>query len=300
VLLGPAAEFLARPGKSFRARLVEIGWALGGATEPVPVVLPLALEILHAGSLIVDDIQDGSSHRRGSPALHQTLGTPLALTVGNWLYFWPFALIEELDLPSAQELEVRRRVTRVVSAAHFGQALDIGVAVFDLDLGEVMSLVRSISQLKTGRLTQLAVSIGPVASGASPERVGALERFGMALGVGLQMLDDLGNLAGTQDPTKRYEDIRLGRPTWAWAWLADQLDAERFDALRQSARRVAESGQGADALAQRMRDQLDGGEPAIVHAHLESAFDGLQAALGGEVKLTEMRELIARLEASYV
>ena len=34
----------------------------------MPVALPMALEILHAGSLVVDDIQDGSSHRRGSPA----------------------------------------------------------------------------------------------------------------------------------------------------------------------------------------------------------------------------------------
>jgi geranylgeranyl pyrophosphate synthase len=300
VLLEPASEFLARAGKAFRARLVEIGWALGGETEPVPVALPMALEILHAGSLIVDDIQDGSSHRRGSPALHRTIGTPLALNVGNWLYFWPFALIEELGLPPERELEVRRRITRVLSAAHFGQALDIGVPVHELDPGEVMPLVRSVSQLKTGRLMQLALSIGPAAAGASPERVAALERFGMALGVGLQMLDDLGNLIGVQDPTKRHEDIRLGRPTWAWAWLADRLDPARFEALRRASREVAASGEGADALAQKMREHLEGSEPARVHAHLESAFDGLQDALGAEVKLTELRALIARLESSYV
>jgi geranylgeranyl pyrophosphate synthase len=300
VLLGPVREFLGRPGKAFRAHLVEIGWSLGGATEPAPVALPMALEILHAGTLVVDDIQDGSTHRRGQPALHRTLGMPLALNLGNWLYFWPFALIEELGLPPERELDVRRRVTRVLTAGHFGQALDIGTPIGELEQSDVPALVRAVSELKTGRLMQLAASIGPAAAGAPPERVAALERFGLALGVGLQMLDDLGNLVGVQDPTKRHEDLRLGRPTWAWAWLAEQLEADEFAQLQSQARRVLREGADAEPLALRLRGALGGGEQDIVHAHLESAFDGLQELLGDEVKLTALRDEIARLEASYV
>jgi hypothetical protein len=96
-LLGPAREFLRRPGKQFRARLVEACWMLaGGAPGNMPAELPLIVELLHAGSLIVDDIEDGSHVRRGAPTLHEIYGTALALNTGNWMYFWPLALIDRL------------------------------------------------------------------------------------------------------------------------------------------------------------------------------------------------------------
>src|SRR6186997_813122 len=52
-LVGPLRDFFARPGKEFRARLVECGYKLGGGHGDPPVLLPWIVEILHAGSLIV-------------------------------------------------------------------------------------------------------------------------------------------------------------------------------------------------------------------------------------------------------
>ena len=138
------------------------------------------------------------------------------------------------------------------------------------------------------------------AAGAPPERVEMLDRFGLALGVGLQMLDDLGNLVGRRDPDKRHEDLLLGRATWPWAWLAEQLDAERFEDLQREARTVMREGAAPEPLARRLREHLSGGEQALVHAHLESAFAALGESLGEEVKLTELRSEVARLESSYV
>ena len=88
----PLAEFLARPSKEFRARLVQWGYVLGGGVGIAPVELALSVEALHAGSLVVDDIQDGSQERRGAPALHLQHGVARALNAGNWLYFWPCLL----------------------------------------------------------------------------------------------------------------------------------------------------------------------------------------------------------------
>ena len=105
-LLGPAREFLSRPGKAFRARLVRAGWELAGCQGAPSPLLPLLVELLHAGSLIVDDIEDGSTQRRGAPSLHQLYGVPVALNTGNWLYFAPMALIPRLELPPACELAV--------------------------------------------------------------------------------------------------------------------------------------------------------------------------------------------------
>ncbi|MDJ0851390.1 MAG: polyprenyl synthetase family protein [Myxococcota bacterium] len=299
-LLDPAAEFLARPGKRFRARLVEIGWSLVAPDDPAPIELPLAVEILHAASLIVDDIQDGSSHRRGSPALHQTLGVPLALNAGNWLYFWPFELVSAIGLPPERELELRRRMTRTLFRGHFGQALDLSSGVSELDQEEVFAVVRAATELKTGRLMELAASIGAVASGAPSPVVAALERFGLALGAGLQMLDDLGNLDGRRDPSKRHEDLRMGRPTWVWVWLAEQLAPDDFRSLQRRAARVRCGEDSPQGLARVMARMIGDHRRGPVHAHLESAFSALREELGPKVKLTELREEIRRLESSYV
>ena len=299
-LFEPACEFLLRPGKCFRARLVEIGWSLVEEREPVPVELPLLVEVLHAASLIVDDIQDDSTHRRQGFALHRQLGTPIALNAGNWLYFWPFEIVTSLGLAPERELDVRQRMTRALYLGHFGQALDLGAPLSQLDREEIPQLVQAIAALKTGRLMQLAASIGPAAAGAPEKRIEALERFGLALGVGLQMLDDLGNVHGDRDPTKRHEDLRLGRPTWVWAWLAETLEPDDFRALQLRARRVEDGSEPPDGLARRLAGLLGSDEREAVHAHLENAFDALSAELGDEAKLTALRDEIARLESSYV
>ncbi len=58
-LVGPATAFLARPGKDLRARLVRAGWLLAGAqADALPDGIARVIELLHAGSLIVDDVED--------------------------------------------------------------------------------------------------------------------------------------------------------------------------------------------------------------------------------------------------
>lgn len=128
-LAGPVAEFLSRPGKRFRARLVELSWNLAGRTDDPPAALPLVVELLHAGSLIVDDIQDDSLQRRGRAALHRQVGLPLALNAGNWMYFWPLSLIGTLGLPLDVELDLHRRTADTLRRCHEGQALDLAALI---------------------------------------------------------------------------------------------------------------------------------------------------------------------------
>lgn len=299
-LLRPAATFLARPGKQFRARLVEIAWGLCREDAPVPTELPLLVELLHAGSLVVDDIEDGSTHRRGEPALHRVVGVPLALNTGNWLYFWPFELLAGMGLPPGTEFECHRRMSHVLYCAHVGQALDLDARVHQLPQREVPAVAEAIAESKAGRLMELAAVLGALAAGAPAETIEALERFGLRLGVALQTLDDFGNLAGGRDPHKRHEDLRLGRCTHGWAWLARQLPREPFAELQDESRRVTQDGADPELLAGRMR-RLLGDEPArATAAGLHRALDELRAALPPEAKLTPLRLLVEQLEASYV
>jgi geranylgeranyl pyrophosphate synthase len=198
VLRGPLLELLSRDGKGFRSRMVQVAYALGaGPSGEMPRRLPLIVEALHTGSLIIDDIEDGSKYRRGKPALHLVVGLPLALNAGNWLYFMPHRLLEQLRLPAAVELELRRAIDRAVLRCHYGQALDLGVRLGALGQSEVFDVVNLSTRLKTGSLLELAAEIGATAGGADARRH---ERH-------------LSNVAGPQGARRlapRQADVALG------------------------------------------------------------------------------------------
>jgi geranylgeranyl pyrophosphate synthase len=265
------------------------------------------LEIIHAGSMIVDDIEDGSGERRGAPAVHLLHGLPLALNAGNWMYFAPLELLDALELPAEAERRLRRRTTRVLLDCHFGQALDLGSRVAEVPQDRLADVAATISTLKTGRLLSLAAEAGAAAAGADAATSAALAAFGEALGVGLQMLDDLGNLSARTAADKRYEDLRHGRVTWVWAWAAAQLDPGPFARLVAASGRAAahDSGDGPrahEAVAATLRALVGAQGRVQAHWHLREALARLRAVLGlGRQALVDgMEQELARLETSYV
>jgi geranylgeranyl pyrophosphate synthase len=297
-LAGPAAEFLSRPGKQLRASLVTAGWALGGgAPEQLSERLPLVIELLHAGSLIVDDVEDGSTERRGAPALHELVGVPLAINTGSWMYFWALEELAAVGLPPAIELAAHRAAASTLARCHQGQALDLAVRIADVEVGDVPAVVAATTRLKTGALCRLAAELGAIAAGAAPDRRQAIAAFGEAMGIGLQMLDDLGALTSRARRGKGREDLRGGRPTWPWAWLA----ARPFAWARLSAmgRAVAAGAGDVDALI----DALAGESAARGRAEIRTALDGalerLVRSLGPHPIIAWISDEIARMERGH-
>jgi geranylgeranyl pyrophosphate synthase len=301
-----ARDILARPGRRFRARLAELAFRLGDGGSDPPRALGVILEVIHAGSLIIDDIEDGSLTRRGEPAVHVRYGAPLALNAGNWMYFWALSLVDALEpaLPLVRE----RLYALVISAmgrCHLGQALDLGVDVARLPRTAVYGTVATSTSLKTGALMELAARLGAVSAGAPADREEALARFGRRLGLGLQMLDDFGNLTaragGGSD--KALEDLRNGTPTWPWAFAARALDEAAFRELQEEARALRDGG-GADhgqarALAATLRMVVgrEGREQAT--RYLRNALSDLADAVGPRPELAAVAAEIRRLEAAY-
>ena len=298
-LVGPLRDFLARPGKEFRARLVECGYKLGGGSGDPPTLLPWIVEILHAGSLIVDDIEDGSPCRRGAPSLHVRYGLPLALNAGNWLYFWAESLVERLEVGPEIELALHRTITRCLRECHRGQALDLSLRMSQLTRSEVPVAVATTTALKTGRLMELSATVGALVSDAPAERVNAIARFGSELGTVLQMLDDLGGLYGERRIHKGHEDLRLSRPTWPWAWLAESLPHAHFESLRRDAVEVELGDRHPEQLAGRMRTGLGHEPKKRAHERSVRAFGRLKAQLGSPPALRDLSAEVSRLERSY-
>jgi geranylgeranyl pyrophosphate synthase len=303
-LHAPLRDFLSRPGKSLRASLVHASHHIAGGRGECPAELGLIVEVLHAGSLIVDDIQDGSLERRGGPSLHSELGLPLALNAGNWLYFWASALVERVKLAPRVELAVHRWLGRTMLACHYGQALDLEARVGEIEQGRVRSVVESSTRLKTGSLMQLSAALGALAAGASREHVQALATFGLDLGVSLQMLDDHSGLANERRLHKGLEDLREGRPTWPWAWLAESQDAAAFSRLQSLARELAlapgdASSARAEQLAEELRRALGGAGRAHIRAHHVTALTRLDARLGAMRTFSQAAALVRDLERGY-
>jgi geranylgeranyl pyrophosphate synthase len=285
-LSGPAAEFLARPGKALRTTIVTAGWLLGGgAPGAMPGTLPLVIEILHAGSLIVDDVEDGSDERRGHPCLHHLVGVPLAINTGSWMYFWALAELAQLGFTPEIELAAHRCAATTLARCHQGQALDLATRIDTLAIEEVAAVVAATTRLKTGVLCRFAAELGALAAGGKNRD--AIAAFGEAMGIGLQMLDDLGSLTSRRD--KGREDLRERRPTWPWAWLAEDGDAfARVAAI-----------EDIDARADALVAQIGDIGRARIHTALEGALGKLVAAVGASSVTDMIGAELSRMENSY-
>jgi geranylgeranyl pyrophosphate synthase len=298
---GPLLELLERPGKELRSRIVEVAYQVsrGEGSAGMPPELPLVVELLHTGSLIVDDIEDDSRYRRGRPALHLVVGLPLALNAGNWLYFAPHQLLEELALPAQTELELRRSIERNVLRCHYGQALDLGVQLGSLAQREVPDLVSLSTRLKTGSLLELSAEIGAIAAGAPPVLRRELKSFGRSYGVALQMLDDVSGLFDERRAHKGHEDLLHGRPTWPWAWLAERQDEVGYSRLQHRAREVERRELHPEVLAKQLRKELGDAPYRDIHGTLARALARLEPHVASRRLLDPLAEEIEHLERAY-
>lgn len=295
-LLSLARDFLARPSKAFRARLIEACFVLaGGAPGKVPRACLEAIELLHAGSLIIDDIQDGAETRRGAPALHRMVGTPKALNTGNWLYFVALSRLAELEVEPARGFATLRAAHACLLRCHEGQALDLGVRVSEVKAHELATLANTTSALKTGALIGFAARLGAEAAHAAESDVLALEAFGERIGIALQMLDDLGSFVSAERREKALEDLRGERVSWVWSWARETLDEVTFRKLLRSLGRTEEHA----FLCERLAAASEGIGRARARAAIEDACALLRASLGEGCALDGVLSELVRLETSY-
>lgn len=296
-LYSPLRDFLGRPGKAMRTDLLIAAYrAAGGKGAPVPE-LSLFIEALHAGSLVIDDIEDDSEERRGAPALHRAYGLGPALNGGCWLYFWALEILDgSLSSPDA-----RARARRIANAAllecHYGQALDLSARVDELEQREVLGVARAISGLKTGALVALSTALGALAANADEKHVAALTRLGRDVGTALQMLDDLSGITNDERRDKGREDLIQCKPTWPWAWLSTELEPAAYRKLALSLGEV-EGGASADAILRRLRPLVTPIGRERVRSHLEHALRRCADAVPG-VSLSPFRQALDRLEKGY-
>lgn len=237
--LYPVEEYLCRPRKNFRASLVEAGAALirssdiGTNLENMALIKD-AIECLHAGSLIIDDIQDGSILRRGLPSFHRQHSVPTAICTGNWMYFWPLRLLERVTWSPTQKILAYEIFHRALELAHYGQFLDLTTKAGETDANRLAEISLKTAEMKTGTITALAFYLGALASGADTNQLDIINKFGHRFGLVLQRLDDWGNFCSEKAKDKRFEDLLNEKPTTIWHDIVHYASVEEIESFKRA------------------------------------------------------------------
>jgi geranylgeranyl diphosphate synthase type II len=208
---------LVSPGKRIRPVLVLAAAEAAGA-DPTPLLpIACAVEMVHAYSLIHDDLpaMDDDDLRRGRPTNHKVFGEAMAILAGDGLLTEAFALLSA----GAAEVAAERRLAAATELAFAagaegmvgGQAADILAEGMTAELERV----ESIHRRKTGALLRASVRIGALACGAARPTLDRLSRYGEAIGLAFQVaddvLDEIGNPVTTGKNAQR--DRALGKAT---------------------------------------------------------------------------------------
>lgn len=184
-------------GKRVRASLVlsaaRLASASTGAPLPAHLAVAGAVEMLHAYSLIHDDLpaMDDADLRRGVAACHKAFDEATAILAGDALQTEAFSILSRPGLMADAEQQLR--LIAILAAASGqggmagGQMLDLLAETGTPDLAET----RKMQELKTGALIQAAAMMGAIAGGGDEKLVKAVERFSSHLGLAFQIADDL-------------------------------------------------------------------------------------------------------------
>ena len=191
-------------GKRIRALFVlECCAALGGRREEA-LPLAAAIEMVHAYSLIHDDLpcMDDDDLRRGKPSCHKVYGEATALLAGDALLTFAFETAAGAPLP--EELRLRAVAALARAAGYRGM---IGGQVIDLAYENrpmEPEVLATLHRLKTGALLSVSAQLGAIAAGAGEDSQRALGDFAEDVGLAFQIADDILDAVG--------DEAKLGKP----------------------------------------------------------------------------------------
>jgi geranylgeranyl pyrophosphate synthase/predicted secreted hydrolase len=219
--LYPLREIIDRGGKGWRSYAMNTCIDVVGGDSRDFVQWIAVPEIMHVGSLIVDDVQDKSTVRRGGPTAHLIYGEGQAITSGTAGYFIGTGRLKNHHLSASQQVRLYELYFEVLRAGHAGQALDLdgfesvmSEVVHSGDASLLEKRVLAVHRLKTAAPAGCLARMGALAGGGTEEQIEALGRFFENLGLAFQIVDDVLNLRGFRGDLKsKAEDVMQGKIT---------------------------------------------------------------------------------------
>ena len=215
-LYGPLSEFSNNAGKRHRPLICMLACRAVGGDDQMARAAGAAIEHFHTAALIHDDIADESQLRRGKPCLHHQIGEGLAINAGDLaLSLVTGTVLVDDSLSDAVKLRVLKELVDMTTRTIEGQALDIGWARderFDITVEDYLTMAAHKTAFYSGGVP---LAVGAIIGGGSEEQIETLRAYGMSTGLAFQIQDDLLNLVGTEEATRKdfRGDITEGKRT---------------------------------------------------------------------------------------
>jgi geranylgeranyl diphosphate synthase type I len=209
-------DFTANGGKRHRPLICLLACeAVGG--DPVRAwPAAAAIEHFHTAALIHDDIEDASLTRRDEPCLHIREGEGLAINAGDLaLSLVTGTVVNDSGLDDKTKLRILQELVDMTTRTIEGQALDIGWARdgrFDLTVEDYLLMAYHKTAYYSGAVP---LAVGAIVGSGTEQQIEALRSFGMAAGLAFQIQDDVLNLVGTKESTRKdfRSDVTEGKRT---------------------------------------------------------------------------------------
>ncbi|MCW0390214.1 polyprenyl synthetase family protein [Xanthomonas sacchari] len=247
-------------GKRMRPLLVYASGALFGADAARLDAPALAVELIHAYSLVHDDLpaMDDDALRRGQPTVHIAFDEATAILAGDALQSLAFALLANAeDAAATLRVQWLQTLAEAAGAAGMcgGQALDIDAT------GRVQALpdLQRMHALKTGALIRASVRLGALGGGADTAALAQLDSFAAALGLAFQVRDDILDVEASSEQLGKTagKDVAQAKSTYPALLGMDGAKAKLAELAQAMQDSLHGYGAAADALAALARLAVD-------------------------------------------
>ena len=187
-------------GKRIRPTLVYAGGMATGATQARLDAPACAVELIHAYSLVHDDLpaMDDDDLRRGKPSCHRAFGEAYAILAGDALQSLAFQILAQED-PQDTGAAIRLQMIRTLALASGsrgmagGQAIDLAATGQQLNIAEL----EDMHIHKTGALIRASVVLGAVCgNGVDSAQLARLDHYAKCIGLAFQIRDDILDVEG--------------------------------------------------------------------------------------------------------
>jgi geranylgeranyl diphosphate synthase, type II len=241
------AYTLLAPSKRVRPVLTLLSAQLCGGTVSRALPAACAMEIVHASSLILDDLpsMDDSPLRRGRPANHREFGEAIAILAAFGLLNLAFgAIAREYEPPLAASLAGLLSTAIGVEGLIGGQSADLLATEQQI----TFEMLERIHRRKTGALFNASATAGARTAGASSSQLAGLSAFAKNLGLAFQIVDDLLDVEG--DPAETGKAIRADARKTTFVSFSGVAGARQLamELCQTADRALAPFGRRADRL----------------------------------------------------
>jgi farnesyl diphosphate synthase len=242
-------------GKRVRPLLCQAAGLVFGVDEAVLDLPACAVEMIHAYSLVHDDLpcMDDDTLRRGKPTCHVEFDEATALLVGDALQSQAFLTLTDTPVDAPRQVEMIRLLAQASGSRGMagGQAIDLAATGQNLSLEEL----EFMHLHKTGALIRASVLLGAHCGGADDDALRALSHFANRIGLLFQVVDDILDVEASTATLGKTAGKDAAQNKSTYVNLLGLVDAKRKAAELREEAQAALGPFGAPA--QRLRELTD-------------------------------------------